>query len=257
MSVSIFKKTVEMGPNNKPYWLNRFIAGLLDVVLLFFSVTFLYSLLVKTPVADNLNRYHLEILAIEDQSKLDSGYGYRHIIEQGEEGNFLLHYSEEEDYYYIVKNVDNPSKELIQDYQAILDAHEDYNDLCFSYDLNNYMVICLSGFITELVFFFVFPICNKRRATIGQLVCGLQVISTTRINRAKWYQILGRFFYILLIESAIPYFLINKWAFLVMPILISIISLFNEENRSISAYISATKLIEAKTFTPLVEDEKI
>lgn len=257
MSVSIFKKTVEMGPNNKPYWLNRFIAGLLDVVLLFFSATFLYSLLVKTPVADNLNRYHQEILAIEDQSKLDSGYGYRYVIAQGEEGNSLLHYDEEEGYYYIVKNVDNPSKELIQEYQAILDAHENYNDLCFSYDLNNYMIICLSGFATELVFFFIFPICNKRCATIGQLVCGLQVISTTRINRAKWYQILGRFFYILLVESAIPYFLINKWAFLVMPIVISVISLFNEENRSVSAFISATKLIEAKTFTPLVDDEKI
>ncbi len=257
MSVSIFKKTVQMGPNNKPYWLNRFIAGLVDVVLLFFSVTLLYSLLVKTPVADNLNRYHQEILAIEDQSKLDSGYGYRYVIEQGEEGNYLLHYDEAEDYYYIVKTVDNPSKELILEYQAILDAHENYSDLCFSYDLNNYMVICFSGSVAELIFFFIFPICNKRRATIGQIVCGLQVISTTRTNRARWYQILGRFFFILFIESAIPYFLINKWAFLVMPILISVISLFNKENRSVSAYISATKLIEAKTFTPLVDDEKI
>lgn len=255
MSDSVFKKTIAMGSNNKPYWLNRFIAGLVDVVLLFFSLTLVYALLVKTPIANNLNRYHQDILAIQDQAKLDSGYGYRDEITEGEEGSFLLHYDEEDDYYYIVKNVENPSQELTYDYQALLDADDNYNDICFSYDLNNYMIMCLAGFFSELILYFVFPICNKRRATVGQLICGLQVISTRRINKAGWYQILGRFFFIFMVESALPYFLINKWAFLVMPILIVTFSLFNEENRSLSAFVSGTKLIESKTFSPLVEDE--
>ncbi len=127
--------------------------------------------------------------------------------------------------------------------------------------INNYGMLFGAGFVSELIFLFVVPLVNKRRATLGQLLCGLQVISTKRVDKAAWYQLLGRLFFIYFIESVIPFLIMGMWVLLAIPVITLVIRFFNDENRSLYDYVSVTKLIEAKTFTPLTfdddEDEKI
>ena len=255
MHMSIFSKTVELGENHKALWPKRLIAGALDAVLLFLTSYLLFFIANKTPIAGNARSYKEKMTIIEDEAKLDTGYGYKVVVNKGEEGGYLLHYDEANNEYYIVKNTEYPSSEITTEYKTIINANTEYSELQFSYSINNYGMLFGAGFIAELIFFFVVPVVNKRRATVGQLLCGLQLISTKRMDRAAWYQLLGRFFFIYIVESAIPYFIMGLWVIVVVPLATIIIRYFNKENRSLYDFISFTRLIEAATFVPPFEEE--
>lgn len=255
MSENIFQKTIEMGENDRPHWLKRIVSLLVDTVLLFFGAFLIYNLFSLTPLANNLHRYQADMQEIQDQAKLDSGYGYESVIAQGEEGSYLLHYNEEGDYYYIVKNVANPSKELTASYKEILSSNSAYSDIAFSYNLNNYGLVLFAGFLDELIILFLVPLCSKRRATPGQLLCGIRLISTKRMNVAAWYQLAGRLLFTFGVESAIPYLILSQYTVIVMPILVCLVIFFNKDNRSFADFVCFTKAIEAKTFAPLVDEE--
>ncbi len=253
--MSLFDKTVELDANHKALWPKRLIAGALDMVLLFLTSYLLFYLANLTPIADNAKSYREKMTIIEDQAKLDTGYGYKVVVQKGEEGGYLLHYDSVNNEYYIVKNTEYPSSEIKSEYTNIISANTEYKELQFSYSINNYGMLFGAGFIAEFLFLFLVPLVNKRRATVGQLLCGLQLISVKRIDKAAWYQLLGRLFFIYIIESAVPYFIIGLWILLAIPLATLIIRYFNKENRSLYDFVTFTKLIEAKTFVPLVPEE--
>ena len=252
----LFSKTIELEANSKPLWLKRLIASALDYVLLFFSAFLLFNLAYIAPISNNAKNYKNEYRAIEDEAKLTTGYGYRVDINKGEEGDYLLHFDEGNDQYYIVKNTKYASDEIKSAYKEIIKENEDYSSLKFYYQLNNYGILFGCGFISEAVFFFFVPLFNKRRATVGQLLCNLQLISIKRVDKAAWYQLLGRLFFIFFIESVIPYLIIGAWTMLAIPVITLIIRYFNKDNRSLYDFVTFSKLIESQTFVPLVEDEE-
>ena len=252
----LFSKTVELEANSKPLWLKRLIAAALDYVLLFFTAFLLFNLAYMTAISNNAKNYKNEYMEIEDDAKLVTGYGYRVDIEKGEQGSYLLHFDEENNQYYIVKNTKYPSSEIKSAYTQIIKENEEYPSLKFYYQLNNYGILFVSGFISEAIFFFAIPMFNKRRATVGQLLCKLQLISIKRIDKAAWYQLLGRLFFIFFIESVIPYLIIGAWTMLAIPVATLVIRYFNKDNRSLYDFVTFSKLIESQTFVPLIEDEE-
>lgn len=254
--MALFNKTIELGANHKAIWYKRMIATFFDGVVLFLATYLFFYLINLTPIADHAKSYREEMTLIEDEAKLDTGYGYKVVVKQGEEGNYYLHYDEGNDEYYIVKNVQYPSSEITTAYQTILKENNKYSDLTFSYLINNYGMLFGAGFVSELIFLFVVPLANKKRATFGQLLCGLQLISTKRNDKAAWYQLLGRLFFIYIIESVVPYLIMGMWILLVVPLITLLIRFFNDDSRSLYDFVTVTKLIEGKTFLPPAYDEE-
>ena len=253
----LFKKTIAMDANSKPIWYKRIIATGFDIVTLFLTAYLAFYICNITPISNNARLYKQYMTEIEDDAKLITGYGYKEVINQGEEGDYLLHYDEENNEYYIVKNTDYPSSEITTEYKNIVNSNTKYSEYQFSYMINNYFIVMGCGLVSELIFLLIVPLTNKKRATCGQLLCGLQVISVKRQNRAAWYQILGRFFFIFIIESVIPYLIISMWVILAVPVITFIVRYFNKDNRSVYEFVTSTRLIEAQTFSPLIIEEDL
>jgi len=250
----VFTKTVELEANSKPIWYKRVIASAFDIVLLVLFSYLLYFLAFKTPIATNANYYREQMTIIEDDAKLVTGYGYKVETEPGKQGNYLLHYDEMNDVYYIVKNTQYPSKEIVNEYKTLLKNNELYNEYNFSFLINNYGMVIGCGFVSELIFLFVIPVTNKRRATLGQLLCGIRVISTKRLDKAAWYQLLGRLAFIFFIESVIPFLVLGTWIILAVPAITLVIRLLVTNNRSLYEMITFTRQIENSTFVPPYEE---
>lgn len=253
-SLNFSNNNIELPSNSKPFWARRLTSGLVDLVLIFFATILCYNLVLKTPLSNNLYKYHNEILLIRDEAKLDSGYGYAYEVEPGEQGSYLLHEPDEgHDYYYIVKNVANPSSEVTAAYKQILSEDEDYKSISFSYDVNNLALIALSNFVPELIFIFVVPVCNKKRASVGQLLAGERLIRSRMNEPAGVLNLLGRLFFIFIIETLLPYLIIGMVGSMVLPIILFALMFANKDHRMIHDYVSLTRIIDNKTFVSDVD----
>ena len=60
----------------------------------------------------------------------------------------------------------------------------------------------------------------------------------------------GRFLFIVVFESVVPFLIIGIWVVLAIPVITLIIRQFNKNNRSLCDFISFSRLIESKTFVP-------
>lgn len=250
--MAVFTKTVALEANNKPIWYKRLIAHGFDILLLFLLSYLLYNLAFRTQIGpvQNANRYQIAMMEIEDDAKLQSGMGYKVVVQPGQEGGKLLHYDQVTHEYYIVGTTEYPSTEIQAEYKRIINANPYYKDYTFYYQVNTYAVIITCGIILEFIFLVVVPLCNKKRATIGELMCGLQLISTKREDKAAWYQMVGRFLFVVVFESVAPFLIIGIWIVLAIPVITLIIRQFNKNNRSLCDFISFSRLIESKTFVP-------
>ena len=253
-SLNYSNNQIELEANSRPFWARRLTSGIVDMLLIFFATILCYNLVLKTPLSNNLYRYHNEILEIRDAAKLDTGYGYAEEVEPGKQGSYLLHEPDEgHDYYYIVKNVANPSSELTNAYKQLLKENDDYKSIMFSYDVNNLALISLSVFVPELVFIFVVPICNKRRASVGQLIAGERLIRSRMNEPAGVLNLLGRLFFIFIIETVVPYLIVGMVGTLALPMILFALMLANKDHRMIHDYISLTRIIDNKTYVPDIE----
>ena len=108
------------------------------------------------------------------------------------------------------------------------------------------------------IFLLMVPLLNKRRATLGKLFAGTQLINSKYYVPAKWYQVLGRFFFQFIVEGALPYLFLSGFT-IILPILLIpgvlfIITLIDRKNgRTLHDFVSVTKVIDKRTYIPLSE----
>lgn len=253
-------------PNSKPYWSLRLAAGLIDLCILVLTIMGLYYLINISPISNGLRDNKKQMILIQDDYKVtellpDSEETYGHIVYDYEESyttykGYVIHEPTEEDPYrpcYIVVNNENISNEVVKAYNGALKNDQNYSNYSFNYRLINYGLTILAGTVSTSIFLLLIPLLNKRRATLGKLFAGTQLINSKYQVRAKWYQIVGRYFFQVLIEGALPYLFISGWTILAVPVLLFIISLINKEGRTLHDLVSQTKVIDKRTFLPLSE----
>lgn len=245
----------EIESNSKPMFLKRIIAFILDVGILFASFFGLYLIELKTPIAGNYNRLSEEIVLIEDQTKLDTGFGIMTYCEEGKNYNTFHIYTDSEGKEYVVTNVKDPSKEIVDAYKDSLKNNADYKDTRFAFNLHNYLLAMLGLGVAELIYFLVFPLCNKKRATIGQLVFGIALYSQRNYSYARWYHIMFRFLLVFIFESALPFLWLGLGGFLVVPVFDFIVCLINKNNVALRDLFTLTRLIEAASYEPLTDEQ--
>lgn len=251
-------------PNSKPFWSMRIAGGLIDLFLMFLATMGLFYAFSSSPMGNSLRNYSREMALIAEDYKLvefiegsDETVGYKVHENQPEFAGYttyLVHDADETGYKYVVINNGNISKELQSAYTKAVKADKKYSNLSFDYQLVEYGITMLAGFISMATFLLVIPLCNKRRASLGKLFAGTQLINSKYQVPAKWYQVTWRFIFQFLIEGALPYLFIYGWTTLAMPILLFIISLIDREHgRTLHDFVSRTKVIDKKTFKPLSE----
>ena len=252
-------------PNKAPFWSMRIAGGLIDICLMFLAIFGLRYLFNYTPVTAGLTENYNEMLRIADSYRLEP------LISDSEETIGYKMYSDDpsfnDDKYknypiytygestYKVVSYDNPSKELVTKFNEVVANDQYYKGYKFNYQLYDFGIMCLAAAISEGVFLLVVPLTNKRRATLGMLAAGTQMINSKYETQAKWYQVVGRFFWIYLVECALPYFFLTNFllvTLIIQPVMY-IISLFNEKHRFIHDYVTRTLIIDKSTFVPLDE----
>ncbi len=253
----------EFEPNSKPFWTMRVAAGLIDVFLIFLMTFGLYQLFVRTPMNSGLRQYGNGMVEIQDQYKLktliegdDSTVGhklYENEEKYGEYTTNLVYFDEDLSLHYVVVDNENVSDALANKYVEVVTSDETYKAYQFNYRLINYGITMLALGISETVLFFFIPLINKRRATLGQLLAGTQLINSAYQVEAKWYQLFGRFLWVFLIESALPYLFLELYTMLVIPVVVFLITLTNKNRRTLHDFISRTMIIDKKTFVRLTD----
>ena len=209
----------------------------------------LYQLALHTPVSTNLHQALSDMNDIQIEYGVSTGYFIKTYLQDGEKTNYKKYQDEGGIYYY------QPDPQYENDYYIALNEDVTYKDLKFNYTVNSYVISGSCFMISELIFLFIIPITNKRRATLGIIFAGGQVISKKYVARAKWYQHLGRFFFVLIIDTLLPYFFIGEVALLVVPVLTILITLTNKERRTVHDLITGIKIVDKRTFVPLVDHD--
>lgn len=249
----------DLGPNSKPTIFARLLSGLIDMVIMFFFHYALYSLVLLTPISNNLHNYWNQMQLVKEDIKVQANYSYEEVVANDYSGDKFLHYNEEEDYYYIVNDIDfkedtEAKNKAIATFQEIIQKDDLYNGLSTSYHLHNFVVTALlCGGITELIFIFIIPVIKNNGQTIGMMICQEKMINPKYAGQARWYQYLGRWAFMFIVESCIPYFFLAEFTLLVVPLILIIILMFNKDNRTLHDLVSQVKVIDKRTFVDTTE----
>ncbi len=260
------KPKSRLEPNSKPFFLMRLIGGLIDACVLLLAVIGLNQLFMLTGIGKAISHYQYEMYLIEDDYKLQtlvegSTETYGHKLYEGEEkydqyvktNAYPVHIEEDTNLKYVVVNNEEISSEVVSAYKKALSSDKSYSNLNFDYSLVSYAMTMLSGFIAEGVFLLAIPLLNKRRMTFGKWAAGTQVVDNKLATSPKWYQMLGRFGFQFVVESALPYLLITNMIliFLIMPSFLFVFVLFNKKGRTLHDFVARTMVIDKRTWLPI------
>lgn len=249
--------------NVKPNIILRLAAALIDICSIFLLSLGAYSLFGKTSLGASVTKYNEEIVTIQDSYKLQTlvegsteTIGYK--IYESEEGyanaTGLVH-TDDVGNYRVVNN-STISDALKNAYSAALKKDVSYQNASFNYRLCDFGVMSLAISIAEIILIFAIPMTNKRRATIGKLLAGTQLITYKIEGPAKWYQLIGRFFFVLIIETLLPYLFVSTLALIIAPVIALVISLINKKGRTLRDLITGTMIIDKRSYAPLIEPKE-
>ena len=250
--------------NTKPRFLARILSPIVDIFLLFLLFFGAFQLETSTPISNDYHRVREELITISDTTKLETNYGYK-LYDDDEKYNAFVAQSyqtykvedTEDPYYnhsYVVVNNSEISKEVNTAYQDSLKNNSTYQARYLTYKATRYGLTMLAAGGSELVLFLLIPLLNKRRATLGRFVAITSLISTKEV-KAKWWQVLVRFLFILVVETALPlYFLTELGALLVVIVINLIVTLISRKtSRTLRDYVSFTRIINKNSFKPINE----
>ena len=250
----------ELGPNSKPTFFARVLSGLIDMIILFFCHYALYSLILITPISSNLHHYWNEMLLVKEDIKVAAHYSEEEVVDSDYSGKNLLHFNDEENYYYIVNDIDfkddtEAKNAAIASFNEIIKKDDLYNGLSTSYHLHNFVITALlCGGITELVFIFIIPLIKNNGQTLGMMICQEKMINPKYAGKARWYQYLGRWAFMFVVESCIPYFFLAEYTLIVVPLILIVVMFFNKDNRTLHDFVSQIKVIDKRTFVDTADE---
>lgn len=250
MEIKVKDKVIDIKPNSKPYFAKHLISITFDIAILFVLLFILTLALFKSSLADTYNQHTAEYVQIEDKYKLESGVGIKTYIENGENNDkYQVYVDENTNQEYIVVTNKEASQQDIEAYNKLLKEDEKYQDLKFAAGLQSYVILVFSCFICEIILFLIIPLCNKYKASIGQLLTGISIITPSRQTYVKWYQVLIKFLFIFIFESCFLFLWAGVYTLLLVPVLDLIVMLLNKDNRSLRDFISNSMLIEKLSYS--------
>ena len=243
---------VEKKENAPLSFMQRLAYTIIDFGLMLLTAFGLYQICLHTPISRNLHNAQNEMNEIQIQAGESTGFFIKTYLEEGQDTNYTK-YEDEGGVYYYTPSDDKDKKTA---YYAALDANDTYKDLKFNYTVNVFAITLSCILVSETIFMFVVPLTNKRRATLGILLAGGQVISKKTINRAHWYQMLGRLGFVFILYTCVLYFIGSETLLLIIPLVTLLLTFTNKERRSLHDIVTGVKIIDKSTFVPLVNRDE-
>ena len=228
--------------------------------IVFLSAFLFLQIILATPWGG----YHIslrnDMLRIQDTYALQ--YDVSHKVYEGEEkyssyaGYIIYTETEGENVgkkYVVVAN-DNITAEAKNNYTSAVSNDGVYQSHLITYKANYYGMLMASLGTSELIFVLIIPLVNKRRASLGRLVAMTSLISKKE-EQAKWWQVLIRFAFVLLVESALPLYFLSEIATLLIVIGVNAIIMLisRKTGRTLRDYVSLTMIINKNTYKPISE----
>ena len=240
----------ERKENAPLHFMQRLAYTIIDFGLILMTYFGLYQLCMHTPISDNLHKAESEMVEIQIETGTSTGFFVKTYLQEGEDTN-AKKYQDEGGVYYFATDDNYKSA-----YQESLKGNKNYSDLKFNYTVNTFAISLSCLLVSESIFLLVIPLTNKRRATLGILVAGGMMMSKKIVNRARWYQVLGRLGFVFIIDTCILYFIGSDTLLLIIPILTLIMTCLNKERRTVHDMAVGVKIIDKTTFVPLVDHDE-
>ena len=248
--------------NQKPRTLARILSGLVDMFLVFLCGFLFIQLEMAAPISKEYHTLKDELITIVDETKLETDYGHK-LYEDEENYSLYTTYhryqeadetSENNGKFYVVINNETISDEAKTNYQASIKSNSIYQSHYLTYRLHYYGLTMLAVGVSEIVLVLVIPLTNKRRATLGRFVAMTTLIDRKEV-KAKWWQILIRFLFVLLVETALPLFYLSEFgAFIIVALINLFVTLISRKSdRTLRDYVSLTRIIDKNSFKPINE----
>jgi len=256
MTTEVQKDEQPQQINSKPNFPTRAVGGLIDILLVFILFIAFQSMIMATPMRDSYNHFRNQVIEVQDEYKLSTDYGHK--VYEGEQDyskyEQYLHHEDEQGIYVVVNNT-NLTEETIKKYTEALKGDNRYNAALFNYKLIDYGFTMFEVGIAEIILLLIIPLVNKRRATIGKFAANSALFYPRRETYAKWWQILLRFFFSLIVETAFPALFLNSVFVMLIVIAINLIVMLISKNtfRTIRDYISTTMVIDNSTYKALID----
>ena len=259
------EETTIREPNRPAHWSMRIAGAVIDICILFLALMGFRYIFMLTPMGDSLNHYNNEALKISDTYKLqplvegsDETFGYK--LYEGEENyatyvknGYLVYQEEETSKNYVVAPNENISSEVQTAFKTKVNADENFKNYTFNARLIEFGIVAIAGTCSEVIFLLGIPLISKKRQTLGKMAAGTMVINSHYQSEAKWYQMVGRFFFVLIFESLIPCFFLSSviWTPIVVCIVLFLVTLTNKDRRTLHDFVCRTKVIDKRTFVKL------
>lgn len=260
-------------PNKRAFWSMRIASFIIDVCLIFLATYGFKFLFDNTGISNGAKDNYYHMWSVADHLKLDDTvtegevyalkiYEDNEIYNEPAYKNYLVYPldNDTDPRYKIIDmdKIDNTyviSDALKQRYVKALSENNLYKNYSFNYKLIDYGLVMFAAGLSTIVFLIIVPLLNKRRATLGKLFAGIQVINSKYIVEAKWYQIVGRAIFIYLFEMALPQLFLGNaiYTILTSSALIALTTVLTKSKRSLNDLISRVEPIVKTTFVPLDE----
>lgn len=254
-------------PNLPARGIMRVVGGIIDVCIIFLALLGFRQVFMNTGMGTAYRHHMREAIKISDSYKLeklvsgkDDTFGYKKYEDEEGYQDFIkdgyLEYEDSEvGKSYVVANYENIAKDVQDAFKKAVNGDTQFKNYTFNARLIEFGIVTLSITCSETIFLLAIPLMNKKRATIGKIAAGTQVINSKYETEARWYQMVGRFFWILAFESFVPIFFLSSviWAPVASGTLMLVISLTNKQRRTIHDFVSRTRVIDSRSFVTLMD----
>ena len=264
MEETVANQEVEQTPqyNKKPRLLARILSGLVDMFLIFLCGFFVMQIEMSTPISQEYRQLREELITIVDITKLDTSYGHKLYEDEESYAQYNAYHiyveddSSNEKYgknYVVIDNSEN-TDEVKQAYKDAIKNNSTYQSHYLTYRAIYFGLTMLAVGSSELVLLLIIPLTNKRRASLGKYAAMTTLIHKNETN-TKWWQILIRFLFVLIVETALPLFYLSELGTILVVALINLlITLVSRKTgRTLRDYVSFTRIIDKNSFKPINE----
>ncbi len=233
--------------SNKPTTAKIFLSGLIDLLLFILFAWAVNLLVFTTSISNSYHQYHKTIVNTQDQYKITSGYGEKVYIDEETIQNYpgAFTYSDEGGEYVVIDIID-VDEQVKNDYINLLQDDITYQHTLNTYQLTSLALLALVVGVTEFVLFFIVPLTNKNRATIGKTVMGLKTINQHTLKLISLPLLFVQFVFLLIVLSILPYIIFGELTLVFVPLILFAFVLLNKDLRTIHQFIAQSRTVLVK-----------
>ncbi len=215
------------------------LSGLLNLAFFIILAIIINRIIFNISLSNNYHQLHSELITIQDTYKIETGYGEKIYLNSLNEQEFSkYHVYTDEGGRYVVNNLNQVNEEIEKSFSNKLKNDSVYQETLKSFQFNSFSLLTLVIGVSQGVFFLVVPLCNKNRATFGQMIFGLKIINYRNKKPINPLIVIVRFLIIFIFESLLPYILFGEIVLLFMPLILIAVTLFSNDNRTIHDFIT-------------------